>query len=394
MLDGMSFLDSAVSDPAAADPAVVDAASSEPAASERAGKPARRRLLRWTVPAAGLVAVALVAGGMLSAGANPNLPSRTAAEVLARIDAAGTANFSGTVVEKAALGLPQLGAGSGLLGSADSSALGLLSGSHTIRVWYAGEGKQRVALMDSLGETDLFRNGNSLWEWDSEKRTAVHHTLPAQLSPGASASLQVTSPDQAAQRILKLVSPTTTVTTDRDAVVAGRPAYVLVVSPKDPGSRIGQVRISVDGKTSVPLAVQVYARDSERAALDVSFTRFDTAVPSADNFTWQPPADVKVTQAPPAEKQPTLFGKGTTVSRVGSSWTTVLKVTGLPTKAALAKANPQAALLLGLLPASSGSWGSGRVFESGLLTALITDDGRAFVGSVDPSVLFAAAARR
>ena len=39
----------------------------------------------------------------------------------------------------------------------------------------------------------------------------------------------------------------------------------------------------------VPLGVQVYARGSQRAALDISFTRFSDAIPSDDNFTWTPP---------------------------------------------------------------------------------------------------------
>lgn len=358
----------------------------------------RRRVLRWLLPALAACVVALVASGVLSANANSDLPNRSTGQLLAAISYPQQPGFSGTVVEKAAFGLPDLsslGLGSGA--SATAGPLSLLSGSHTIRVWYGSPTRQRIALLDTFGEQDLFRNGNSLWQWNSETRTAMHRTLPANpglaIPPGELAGL---SPAQAAQRILALVQPSTTVTTDRNAVVAGRPAYVLVLTPKQAGSRIRQVRIAVDGATLVPLGVQVYALDTPRAVLDVSFTRFDAEAPTEDNFDWAPPPGVTV-QPPPAGTSPlpglALPSSGTAVSTVGSGWTSVLKVAGLPSATALAKQSPQAAALLGLLPAVKGSWGSGRLLQSSMFSVLVTDDGRAFAGPVDPPVLYAAAAK-
>jgi hypothetical protein len=76
---------------------------------------------------------------------------------------------------------------------------------------------------------------------------------------------------------------------------------------------------------------------------------------------------------------------------MGSGWTTIAKVTGVPSIAALGKQDGQATALLGSLPRVSGTWGTGRLFTSTLLTALITDDGRAYVGPVDPDLLYKAA---
>jgi len=358
-------------------------------------------MLRWLVPVAAAGVVALLASGVLSAGANPNLPNRSAVQLLAAVSHPKQVGFSGTVVEKASFGLPDLG-GLGALGSTQSadgtSPLSLLSGSHTIRVWYGGATKQRIALLDTFGELDLFRNGNSLWQWNSDTRTAVHRSLPT--APGlfgAPGQLPGLTPDQAAQQIMALVQPSTTVTTDRTAVVAGRSAYTLVLTPKQAGARIRQVRISVDGATMVPLGVQVYVRDNPRPVLDVSFTRFDATMPSEDNFDWTPPPGATVQPAPsqagmvPGLRLPA--GRPT-ISTVGSGWTSVLKVTGLPSQAALAKLSPQAAGLLSLLPAVRGSWGSGRLLQTSVLSMLITADGRAFLGAVDPSVLYAAAGAR
>lgn len=351
-----------------------------------------RRFLRWLIPVAAAGVFALVASDVLSADANPNLPGRTPTQLLAAAGAPKLTGFSGTVVEKAAFGLPDLGA---LFGGGTDQLGGpsVFSGSHTVRVWYGSQSKQRIAMLDSLGETDLFRNGSTLWEWDSRNRVATRHTLPATLS--APAGLATAAPDQAAQRIIALMSPSTEVSADKNVQVAGRAAYELVLTPKDGRSRVRQVRIALDGRTMVPLALQLYPRGSDRPALDIAYTRFDAVPPSEDNFSWQPPAGVTVKQgaAADAPKLPLALGQVRT-GTVGSGWTTVFKATNLPTAAVLAKQNPQLGLLYGMLPTVKGAWGSGHLLTSALLTALVTDDGRFFAGAVDPSVLYEAAAKK
>ena len=265
-------------------------------------KPSRRRAARWLVPAGAAAAIALLASGVLTANANPNLPPQTAAQLLAAVGNAKLAAFSGTVVEKASLGLPELPS---LTGADQAGGLaGLLTGSHTVRLWYGGETKQRIALLSSLGEQDVFRNGRDVWQWNSDTRTASHSLLPSDAAGEPGPGLPAITPDEAAQRALALIDPSTTVSTDHAAVVAGRAAYVLVLHPRDDRSRVGSVRISIDGKTKIPLGVQVLARGSDRAAIDISFTRFSEAAPSNDNFDWTPPAGVTIGQRiPPRHPQ-------------------------------------------------------------------------------------------
>jgi outer membrane lipoprotein-sorting protein len=379
-------------------------AESTPPSRPGRARSGRARALRWLVPVGAVGLVAVLATNALSANANADLPNRSAAELLAAVGNAKVAGFAGTVVEKTSLGLPEL-PDLGGAGSSGTSLLGLLSGSHTARVWYAGETKQRIAMLDQLGEQDVFRNGRELWQWNSDTRTATHTTLPAEAAgrPGAQ-PLPTLNPSQAAQQALALIDPSTNVRTDRDAVVAGRAAYMLVLTPKDTRSRVGSVRISVDGKTMVPLSVQVYPRGSQRAAIDISFTRFSDAMPSDDNFNWTPPAGVTVKQGGTGSHPST---PGHTVTRpglrltgtpdyttTGTGWTTVAKVTGAPSLAQLGSASKSAGPLLGALPAVSGSWGSGRLFQSALITALFTSDGRVYVGAVDPELLYRAAAAK
>jgi outer membrane lipoprotein-sorting protein len=357
----------------------------------------RRRTLRWLAPVGAAGVVALVASGALSADAKPNLPPQTAAQLLASVGRAEVAGFSGTVVEKASLGLPQLPNLGG--DSSSTGLLGMLSGSHTSRIWYAGPTKQRIALLGALGEQDVFRDGRELWQWDSDTKNATHTVLPAGAAkvptPAETATM---TPSQAAEQALQMIDPTTAVSTDSAEMVAGRAAYTLVLSPKDAKSRVGSVRISLDGKTKVPLGVQVIARGATQPALDVSFTRIDFSTPSDDFFSFAPPPGANVKQsadqpkAPVATPEPKVAAES--YQTIGNGWTTVAKLTGVPSLADLGKQSKDAAAVLGGLPTVSGTWGTGRLFSSALINALFTSDGRVFVGAVDPDVLYQAAGQK
>jgi hypothetical protein len=85
---------------------------------------------------------------------------------------------------------------------------------------------------------------------------------------------------------------------------------------------------------------------------------------------------------------------------VGDGWTSVLSMPG----AALTSAPPKAtaehhhdatpslmATLSKAMTPVSGSWGSGQMLRTKLVTVLLTSDGRLFVGAVTPATLEQAA---
>ena len=72
---------------------------------------------------------------------------------------------------------------------------------------------------------------------------------------------------------------------------------------------------------------------------------------------------------------------------LGTGWTSVIRLPGSGVGSSSRHST-------GALTPVSGSWGTGRLFTSKLVSALIVDDGPIFVGAVDPSVLYAAAGRR
>ena len=137
----------------------------------------RTPALRWAVPT--VTAVALVAGGSAVGGlhaiAGGGLPARTAAQLLVDVQQARLDGLSGTVVQKSDLGLPSisgLGGSGGSGGMASSNLTSLISGTHTMRVWFAGPQNARLALLGTLGESDVIKQGKDVWVWDSQAKTA------------------------------------------------------------------------------------------------------------------------------------------------------------------------------------------------------------------------------
>src|SRR6478735_8086509 len=180
---------------------------------------ARRPALRWLVPA--VVAVVLAAGGstigVLTAAARDGLPERSPAQLLVDVQNARLDGLSGTIVQNADLGLPSL---PGVGGAGSSDMTSLVSGSHTLRLWYAGPNRVRLALLGSLGESDLVRNGTDLWTWSSRDKSATHHkvSLTKQDTPGLLTNTAPMTPQKAADAALSAIGPTTKVSPDETTV--------------------------------------------------------------------------------------------------------------------------------------------------------------------------------
>ncbi len=342
--------------------------------------------------------VGLAAGGAFSAQASPeSLPALTPAALLADVQSAQAPGFSGTIVAQMSLGLPDLPGLAG--GPGQASVTALLSGSHSMRIWYDGPERQRVALLGTTNETDLFHSGRDLWQWDSDGHVATHSVLPAASHEAPTKAPELT-PQQLAERAIAAINPSTQVSVAGNRQVADRSAYELVLTPRDSATRVGSVRIAIDGSTKMPLGVQVYPRGSKAAAIDVSFSHVTFKRPSADNFRFTPPPGATVhegmpgkpdapnTRAPghPTPRTPTPQPAATAPTTIGSGWTAIIEF-----RSSQAQIDKATGPMLQRLKAVHGAWGSGRLLTSALVSVLVTDDGRVFAGAVDPSALYAAA---
>jgi outer membrane lipoprotein-sorting protein len=277
-------------------------------------------------------------------------------------------------------------------------------------------------MMGNMGESDLIRNGSDLWTWSSSSKSVSHAVLPSgdksatgSEAPSRTTDLTPRTPAQLAAQAVAAITSSTRISTDPTAVVAGRPAYELVLAPRTDQTLIGSVRIAVDGATHIPTRVQVYATGATAPALSVGFTSFTPATPAPSVFDFTPPPGATVTEhsqharsdhSSSASKAPRpTKGATDTTGRptvVGSGWASVL-VTAIPqqdtTTGSSGTASPPSAStgsltsMLKALPQVSGAWGSGHLLQSSLLSAVLTTDGRLAIGAVPPQALYAALAQ-
>ena len=368
-----------------------------------------QRSRRWLVPVA---TVAVVAGvgtlGPVVADASPKLPSITAQDLLAKVQTAKVDGLSGTVRSDADLGLPAIPG----MAPGSRELTDLLSGQHTARVAFASPDKARVSLIDNQAEQLWTTDGTSAWAYDSSKREATKLTLPAHKTAKPEKALpKAYDPQAVAKQFLDAIDPTTKVQVSGTEKVAGRDAYKLRLVPKTDKTTVGSVTLAIDSKTWVPLDVTVMPRTGNDPAVELGFTSVSFDVPAASSFTFTPPQGVKVTDqkvpatrehpesAPPNRGKPVKPGKPGAErpdkpTVIGTGWDSVAMIRGA--NAAGLASNPAAgplAQLLAKAPTVQGSWGRGKVLTTKMVSALITDDGRVFVGLVTPDTLQAAAAK-
>ncbi len=338
------------------------------------------RIVKW-LPA--VIAPALVAGVAiavpLSASASPDLAPKSAAQILALVARSESiSGFTGTVSETADLGLPELTLPSAGGGSSATGGLDLLTGTHTAKVYAAGNAKSRVQLLDSRGERDVYRNGSTVWVWDSSDTTA--EKLAARQP---TTTQQVADPTALAREALAKIDGSTAVTTDANITVAGRDAYGLVLTPKTDATLVGHIDIAVDAVTGLPLKVAVFARGASGPALDVEFTDLTLGAPSSSVFEFTPPAGATVSTPKAPARQPAV-GTHAKPTVTGSGWATIVSTT---TDATTAKALEGNSLFSQVAKPVDG----GHLISLSLLSVLVTADGHVFAGAVPGSALVAAA---
>ncbi|MFI1356837.1 outer membrane lipoprotein carrier protein LolA [Streptomyces sp. NPDC020898] len=386
---------------------------------------------------------------------DPDLPKISAQELIEKIAASDVQQLSGTVKISTDLGLPDLGglessllSGGSLGGGSDDSGsaadpsaklLELASGTHTVRVAVDGPDKQKLSLLEKAAEYSVIHNGDEVWAYDSASNEAYHATDPefesGDGSKGEKGKDQAlpddvpSTPKEFADEALKAVDDTTSVTVDGTAQVAGRDAYKLVIKPKASGSTVGAISIAVDSKTGTPLKFTLTPASGGAAVVDAGFVDVDFAKPAASTFDFTPPKGTKVTEEGageaaaeknsgrdfgkefdedlkgdlkidvsglegPEERADGFEGDGFKV--IGEGWNSIATFDsgtegGMPS----AGSSPDAGAFGGFLDSFgdevSGDFGSGTVFKTRLINALMTDDGKLYVGAVTKDALVKAA---
>jgi outer membrane lipoprotein-sorting protein len=356
-----------------------------------------RRRARYFVPlgAAAITAIVVIAPQAASGAQHPNLPARTAGQLLASLEQAQMPQFSGTTVETARLGLPSLSADdlpAGVSVGAQSQLtqlLTLLTGSHTAQVAYGGPERQRIAIfLSDLSETDVVHNGTNLWTYSSDGNSVSHTTLkPHTETSSAPDDTATVDPTRAAEQVLAEVNPSTAVTVDRTAMVAGRPAYQLDLAPRDSRTLISSVRIALDSKTSMPLRVQIWSRkNTSTPAFEVGFTSLSMKPPSASTFAFTTPPRATTesspfSEAPSPEAQPNVHHADAT-SVIGKDWTSVFV-----DQLSVGSARGSGGGLSQILDEFATPVDGGHLITTSLLSIFITHDNRLLIGAVSPQYI-------
>ncbi|MGW2614080.1 LolA family protein [Streptomyces sp. NPDC001500] len=398
----------------------------------------RRKAARYVVPVT-VIGVAAATIGLVPALADsgdPDLPKITAQQLLDKIAASDVQQLSGTVKITTDLGLPDLGGlESGLLSgaakgddgsSADPSAklTELASGTHTLRVAADGPDRQKVSLLEHAAEYSVIHNGKNVWGYDSASNEVYHSTVDEGAGkPSGKAETPVpATPKDLTEDALKAVDETTSVTVDGTVQVAGRDAYKLLVKPKQSGSTVGAISVAVDAETGLPLKFTLTPASGGAAVVDAGFTQVSFAKPAASTFDFTAPKGAKVTEGDTVGKGHDDGGKNGKGDRgavpapgrdgfdgfaqgfggaagsegmnvIGEGWTSVATFDtggeGVPSGSA---AGGDLGGFLGSFGDKvSGRFGSGTVFSTRLVNALITDDGKVYAGAVTKDALVKAA---
>ncbi|UFQ17399.1 MULTISPECIES: LolA family protein [Streptomyces] len=392
----------------------------------------RRKAVRYVVPVAvaGVAAATIGLVPALATSGDPDLPKVTAQELIEKIAASDTQRLSGNVKISTDLGLPSMGgmaggfAGAG--GGADrgdgedgggsaadpkSKLMELASGTHTLRVAADGPDKQKVSVLEDAAEYSLIHNGDEVWAYDSASNEAYHakgFQVSGDKGQAEPPKGVPATPKDFAEQALKAVDDTTSVKVDGTAQVAGRDAYRLVVEPKQSGSTVGRITVAVDAKTGTPLKFTLTPASGGAAVIDAGFTKVDFGKPSASTFDFAPPKGAKVTEADEHAAEGRDFrdkakdGKEfrdedlNDLKVIGEGWTAIAELRlpggqGLPT-AGSGDVPPEAQKLLDSLGDQvNGKFGSGTVFSTRLINALITADGKVYAGAVTKDALVKAA---
>ena len=398
----------------------------------------KRNVLRW-IPAvmAPVLVAASAVGFSVSANAAIDLPDKSASQILQLINTNPDLAFSGRVVKKAALGLPPMNIMPDIsqasidqmaksmpkemmdfLPKASAQgelalALEFFAGVHIANIYVDGVNKARLQVLDLISERNFIRNGADLWFYDASKALVKHSVIdPVQeeqakkdalgLFNANSAKLpfDATSPAAVADFFLSEAGKDTVFTVGKDAKIAGRGVYQITGAPRNAGSLVASVTISVDAATGLPLAVVVNAVGESTPAFEVAFESITFAKPDASNFNFVVPAGSKVEEVPvptrdaieklAAGKAPTAADKARAQAEaeklIAQGWSAVVKVPTdmVPAQITQLKEN---ALFAELTKPVAG----GRIFSTTLMNVFIADDGRIFAGSVTQQRLLEAA---
>lgn len=227
-----------------------------------------RTLRAWTVVAAVAVVAVLVprVPDWLPTSATPVTPE----QLRQRIAGSGDRPYQGYAEVEGHLQLPEL--------PNLRDLTSLLTGTTSVRTWYAEPSRWRFDVVSPVGERDVYRtpDGEFTWDYGANQLTRLIGEVPVRVPRAGDFT-----PPELARRVLSAAQddPVTALPARR---IAGHDAAGLRLTPRDPDTTIGHVDMWADPDTGVPLAVEVTARGATTPVLASRFVEFDAVSPPAE----------------------------------------------------------------------------------------------------------------
>jgi hypothetical protein len=162
----------------------------------------------------------------------------------------------------------------------------------TGRIW-AGQGKVRLELQSSAGDTEIGFDGSTITVYDVSSGTAYtmavpHHRHPAETAHHAAPS--VAAIRKALARLAQHVDLSGAIPGD----IAGRPSYTVHVSPRHSGGLLGSVQLAWDAAHGVPLRFAVYSRTDSSPVLSLAVTDISFGKVAASDLAVSPAPGTKI----------------------------------------------------------------------------------------------------
>jgi hypothetical protein len=247
---------------------------------------ARRRYLTILVVLAVLCGLpAVIAAWPVSAGTAP------AATLLARVQASAAIPYSGLASSSGGLALPDLGV--------SKQVTDLLSSTNRLRVWWVGAREYRVDQETYDGESDIYRTGDTTWNWDSTTRVAVQTKGEPQFPlPGPDDVL----PGPLARRLLSQAKPEQLQVGGSERI-AGHDTRLLTWRPGDSRSLVGQVKVWLDPENGFAYGVEVWAVGGRARAFSTSFLDISFDAPDPARLAFDPFQDPTAHPQPATDSQ-------------------------------------------------------------------------------------------
>ncbi|MGI8801103.1 MAG: LolA family protein [Solirubrobacteraceae bacterium] len=164
------------------------------------------------------------------------------------------------------------------------------------RLWASNDGRLRLELQSSRGDTEVMIAPGSFSVFDVAGNTVYRGTLPAhKASAGAEPAHQpptLKTITDAINSVMAKVGVSKANPTD----IGGAPAYSITFSPKHDGGLLGKAELAFDSVNGAPLRFAVYAQGNPSPVLELTATNVSFGAVASGDLTVAPPSNAKIVE--------------------------------------------------------------------------------------------------